>query len=87
MNEKKGFKQELKDWWDDNKRAIKAGVVCGFIGIVYGLIKGFETNNDMWLRHGFTPAQADDEDDFVYDETTVDDPELLELIRLEEEMS
>ena len=51
MNEKKGFKQELKDWWDDNKRAIKAGVVCGFIGIVYGLIKGFETNNEMWLRH------------------------------------
>ena len=88
MEEKRNFKKEIKDWWDEHKKVIKAGVVCGIIGIAYGFIKGLTTSNEMWLRHGFTKAEAESEepyDELELDETNCDDPELLELVRFENE--
>lgn len=88
MKEKRNFKQEIKDWWNEHKKAIKTGVVCGLVGIGYGFIKGLTTSNEMWLRNGFTKAEAEPEepcDELELDETNCDDPELLELIRLENE--
>ena len=82
MNEKRNFIQEVKDWWNDNKRVIKTGGLCLLIGAFWGFVKGIDcqTNVNLGLIAKI-PNANDDEDDFVYDETTVDDPELLELIR------
>lgn len=82
MNEKKTFKQAVKEWWDENGRVIKTGVVCGALGLAYGFIKGGLTVAGMRLEYAKTLPQGDD--DFEYTEENVDDPELLELIRSEE---
>ena len=87
-NEKKkrNWKREAKDVWDRCWPYIKTGGTCLFIGFVYGFIKGNEASNNMWLTHGFERAQDDSDDmidDFVYDESNVDDPELLDIIRSE----
>lgn len=83
MNEKKTFKQQVKDWWDENGRVIKTGIICGALGVAYGFIKGGLTVADMRLE--YVKRALDDEDgDFVYTEENVDDPELLELIRNDE---
>ena len=82
MDEKKTFKQQVKDWWQENKRVIKAGITCGLIGIGYGFIKGMTAANDLWLKHGFERA-IDDSDDssdgFKLTDKNCDDPDLLEM--------
>ena len=87
MEEKRNFKDRVKDWWKDNKDVIKTGVVCGLIGVGYGFIKGLSASDKMWMDHGFTRAEDESEpsSDFEYNESNVDDPELLELIRSEGE--
>ena len=91
MDEKKTFKQEVKEWWDENGRVIKTGLVCGFIGFSYGFIKATMTLSDMMLKGDISvvrPESPDyDSDDFEYTEDNVDDPQLLELIRIENENS
>lgn len=81
MNEKKTFKQQVKDWWNENGRVIKAGIICGALGVAYGFIKGGLTVADMRLEYART---ALNDDDFEYTEENVDDPDLLELIRNDE---
>lgn len=86
MNEKKTFKQQVKDWWQENKRVIKAGITFGVFGIGYGFIKGMNTANESWLNHGFERAFDDSEDQsdgFELTEENCDDPELLEIVRSE----
>lgn len=86
MNEKRNYKQEVKDWWNDNKRVIKAGGLCLLIGAFYGFVKGINAGESSRMKLiDMIPSRNDEQDTFVYDETTVDDPELLELIRLENE--
>lgn len=85
MNEKKTFKQEVKEWWDDNKRVIKTGATCLLVGAFWGFVKGVGacTNSIISLSSKLPyPNEADS--DFEYTEENVDDPELLELIRNEE---
>ena len=78
MNEKKNWKQRIKDWWKDNKKTVKVGLVCGLVGIVYGFIKGVTTTV---FNVTVTNSDSTEDDDFEYTEDNVDDPELLELIR------
>lgn len=85
MNEKKTIKQQAKEWWDENKRVIKTGLICGTFGLMYGFIKGGLTVAGMRLE--YAKSLPDGDDDFEYTEENVDDPELLELIRLENENS
>ena len=90
MHEKKNFKKEIKDWWQDNKRVVKASVVCGFIGIMYGFAKGLSTNEKMWLENGFERAVDDSDlpcDEFGLTEEECDDPEFLEIVKFENENS
>ena len=82
MNEKKTIKEAAKEWWDDNKRVIKTGVVCTALGLAYGFIKGGLTVAGMRLE--YVEKKPYDNDSFEYTEENVDDPELLELIRSEE---
>ena len=86
MNEKKTIKQQAKEWWDDNKRVIKTGVVCSALGLAYGFIKGGLTVAGMRLEYVEKKTNYNN-DNFEYTEENVDDPELLELIRLENENS
>lgn len=89
MNEKKTFGEEVKEWWHDNKKVVKAGVVCGLAGLAYGFIKGMNSMNELWFKHGFEPAKADPVEPYPYDDLEssddCDDPELIELINLETE--
>lgn len=74
MKEKK---QKLREWWAENKTVIKTAVTCLSIGVLYGFIKGSSVTADLFLKA--QNSESTDEN-FVYDETTVDDPDLLELI-------
>ena len=89
--QKRNWKEEIKDTWTYCRPYIKTALACLCVGWMYGFIKGMDTNNEQWLKYGFERARDESEenerDDFVYDETTVDDPELLELIRMENENS
>ena len=86
--QKRNWKEELKDTWAYCKPYIKTGVTCLFVGAFWGFVKGIDCQTNVYLGLlAKIPNASDDEEDFVYDETTVDDPELLELIRLENENS
>ena len=90
MKEKKTFVQQLKDWWNEHKREIKVGIAFGTLGVAYGMFKGYATADKMWMDHGFThimdnPELPDDELDLT--ENNCDDPELLEIVKSENENS
>lgn len=78
----RNFKQEIKDWWSENKRVVKVGSACLLIGAFWGFVKGVNSMTSLSVANS-----KQEEDDFVHDELSVDDPELLELIRMEEENS
>lgn len=89
--EKKTFKQQIKDWWNNNKKVIKVGFMFGVLGVAYGFVKGMATTDKMWLDHGF--ERALDENYISCDELAkmtekdCDDPKLLELVKSEDENS
>lgn len=86
MKRKRNLKQEIKDWWNENKRVIKTGIVCLGIGFTYGFIKACDTMTHM---RG-SAMQIDYEgpcDELGLTESNCDDPELLELVNYEIENS
>ena len=88
----RNWKQEIKDWWNENKTAIKAGFAFGMIGAFAGFAAGVTATDRLWLEHttfeGIKDVSNDEsDDDFVLDESNCDDPELLDLIRSEIENS
>lgn len=90
MDEKKTFKQEVKEWWQENKKAVKAGVICGLAGVAYGFIKGTLTVSNMLMRgdmYVIKPEDPDWDSDRTLTEENCDDPELLELVKFENENS
>lgn len=85
---KRNWKQGLKDWWNKYKGVIKTGGVCLLIGAFWGFVKGVNCQTSVNLSLlAKVPNTKDEDDEFVYDETTVDDPELLEMIRSGEEIT
>lgn len=87
---KRNWTQEIKDWWNENKAAIKAGITFGAIGMFYGLATGMSATNKLWMDHGFTPATDDFEepcDEFELTDENCDDPELAEIVKFEIENS
>lgn len=90
MNEKKTFKQEVNEWWQENKKAVKTGVICGLAGVAYGFIKGTLTVSNMLMRgdmYVVKPEEPDWDSDTTLTEENCDDYELLELIKMENENS
>lgn len=88
MDAKRNFKQEVKDWWNDNKGCIKVGITCGLLGIAYGFVKGVTASNKWWydgLSEAVNQKPEESNEEFVLDESNCDDPELLELVRSENE--
>lgn len=88
MDAKRNFKQEFKDWWNDNKGYIKVGITCGLVGIGYGFVKGVTTTNKLWmntLRETIDQTLEESSDKFELNESNCDNPELLELVRSENE--
>ena len=65
MTNNKTFKQQVKDWWNDNKSAIKAGFVFGLMGAFYGMAIGTDLTNRTWLEAAYKSAlnESKDEDD------------------------
>ena len=88
MDAKRNFRQEVKDWWNDNKGYIKVGITYGLIGIGYGFVKGVTTTDKLWmntLRETVDQTLEESSDEFELNESNCDDPELLELVRSENE--
>lgn len=88
MNENKTFKQQLKDWWQDNRRVIKTGITFGILGIAYGFIKGVTTTDKMWFDHGFGRVEDYSGDSDSMHELTdenCDDSDLLAEVKSENE--
>ena len=84
----RNWAQEIKDWWDENKSAIKSGFAFGMIGAFAGFAAGMNSADTLWLEHGFERAvdySDNPSDELGLAEENCDDPELLELIRLENE--
>ena len=88
--EERTFKYKARDWWHRNKRIIRVGVTCGFIGVMYGFIKGMATTDKMWLDHGFERAIDDSDmpcDELGLTEANCDDPEFIDIVNYEIENS
>ena len=86
MDEKKTLNQEVKEWWQENKKAIKAGIVCGLAGIAYGFIKGTLTVSNMLINGDITvmrPDKTDWDTDTTLTEENCDDPDLMVAVELE----
>lgn len=83
MNEKKTFYQEAKEWWQDNKKVVKTGVICGLIGLSYGFVKGVTTMAKMVVSNSIKYEPDKTElpcDDLGLTDANCDDPELFELV-------
>ena len=86
MNEKKTFKQEVNEWWDENGRVIKTGATCLLIGAFWGFVKGVGAcTNSIISLSSKIPYSDEESDSFEYTEENVDDPELLEIVKFENE--
>lgn len=48
---KRIFKEEINDWWDENKTKIKFGAKCLALGLGIGFIKGVLTTNKLHERN------------------------------------
>ena len=88
----RNWKQEIKEWWNENKTAIKAGFAFGMLGAFAGFAAGVTVTDRLWLEHTTFEKISDasgneSDDDFMLDESNCDDPELLDLIRSEIENS
>lgn len=89
MKEKRNWKREIKDWWNENKGKIKVGLFCGAIGIGYGFIKGMSASDKLWidgLKNAVTGTESKEPcDEFGLTESNCDDPEFAELVKFENE--
>lgn len=70
---KRNWKQELKDFWNENKGKFKVGAVCLGIGTFYGFVKGMTTEaaiNSSVMNNliGRIPLQPDPDDDIPPEE-------------------
>lgn len=84
MNKKKTIKERIKEWTERNKDKIIIGAMGTVVlGLIYADIKVLYKNHKKLDYE--EPDYDYDLDAFDYNETNVDDPELLELIRLEKE--
>lgn len=45
--EKRNFKQEIKDLWNENKGKIKVGGICLLVGCFYGFVKGMNAQGQL----------------------------------------
>jgi TctA family transporter len=79
----KEFKTKVKNWWNDNKKLVGVGFAGALLGVTYGFVKGVNAvATTVVLPTSLINERSNDEnEEFVYDETNVDDPELLEMIR------
>lgn len=77
----------VKNWWNENGKVVKAGVICGTVGLCYGFFKGITTTAGMIVAASNyrNDNETDNMKNFAYNENTVDDPEMLELIEMEKE--
>ena len=83
----RNWKQEIKDWWNENKSSIASGFAIGVLGAFAGYAAGMSATDRMWLEHTMLKSNRDTSDNesdygFVMDGSNCDDPELLEMIRL-----
>lgn len=85
--EKRNYKQEIKEWWNENKRVIKTGAACLGVGFAWGFIKAVNQLNGIaiTLTAGDKTYGSEPCDDLGLTESNCDDPELLELAKLENE--
>lgn len=90
MNDKQKFSERAKKWWIDNRKAVKTGAICGLIGLGYGFIKGLLASDQLWIKGLANVEKTGYEmpcDELGLTEANCDDPDLLELVKFENENS
>lgn len=90
MNEKRKFSERAKEWWINNRKAVKTGAFCGLIGLGYGFVKGMSASDKLWIKGLSNAVSGESEiptDKLGLTEANCDDPELLELVKFENENS
>lgn len=86
MKIRRNYKQEIKDWWVEHRKEVKTGLICGLVGLGYGFIKGMSASDKLWingLSNAIKEGSSGDNDGLT--EENCDDPEFLELVRMENE--
>lgn len=83
----KKAKEKIKTWWSEHKTFIKLGGVCLSVGLITGYVKGHIDTVDLFLKNGTLEPDEANAEDFVYDKSNTDDPDLLELIRQEQKIT
>lgn len=77
-------KRTLKDWWKENKSKIGIAALSAFGVFCVGFIKGVDTSTRMFLDN--VEIREKESDPYpTEEEQLADDPELMELIKMEEE--
>ena len=69
----RNWKQEIKEWWNENKFYIKAGFAFGMLGAFAGFAAGVTATDRLLLEHTtferISDASVDESDDgFVMDD-------------------
>ena len=49
-NEKRSFKEEVKNFWEEHGKTIKVGIKCLATGLLVGFIKGVLTESEIHSR-------------------------------------
>lgn len=48
MNERRSYKERIRDFWDENGRVIKIGAKMLLIGLGVGCVKGFHSSSKIY---------------------------------------
>lgn len=82
MKENKNIKQQIKDFWNENKQKIKVGAICLVSGLAIGYVKAFGDLNEIKVT--LQPVDNDKDNannNYGLTEENCDDPELLEIVK------
>lgn len=82
MKENKNIKQQIKDFWSENKQKIKVGAICLVSGLAIGYVKAVGDLNEIKVILDTADKDKDNADNnYGLTEENCDDPELLEMVK------
>lgn len=82
MKENKNIKQQIKDFWSENKQKIKVGAICLVSGLAIGYVKAFGDLKEIKVTLNRVDKDKNNTDNnYGLTEENCDDPELLEMVK------
>lgn len=82
MKENKNIKQQIKDFWSENKQKIKVGAICLVSGLAIGYVKAFGDLKEIKVTLNRVDKDKNNaNNNYGLTEENCDDPELLEMVK------